>query len=121
MSGSEDSHHRPSDAMHNPSQPLKRVASLHLHSDEWKSFQCQRQIALRFQDDIKYEHVGPQTQDHKKAKYYKGRQVMMKDLKGKVIRERKRQRKDQDQDHKSMIGTKGASTPIRQERLKIKA
>ncbi|GJR69891.1 reverse transcriptase domain-containing protein [Tanacetum coccineum] len=59
-----------------------------------------------FQDDIKYEHVGPKTQDHKKAKYYKDDQVMMKDLKGKVKRQRQRQRKDQDQDHKRMIGTK---------------
>ncbi|GKE46204.1 hypothetical protein Tco_1477462, partial [Tanacetum coccineum] len=33
-----------------------------------------------FQDDIKYEHVGPKTQDRKKAKYYKDDKVMMKDL-----------------------------------------
>ncbi|GKA27402.1 hypothetical protein Tco_0713570 [Tanacetum coccineum] len=51
------------------------------------------------------------------------RQVMMKDLKGNVKRQKsnnKRQRKDQDQDHKRMIGTKGTSTIITRTRLKIK-
>ncbi|GKA13573.1 hypothetical protein Tco_0693219 [Tanacetum coccineum] len=76
----------------------------------------QRKLLDGFQDDIKYEHVGPKIQDRKKAKYYKDDQVMMKDLKDKV----KRQRQRKDQDHKSMIGTKGASTPVIQERLKIK-
>ncbi|GJW90473.1 hypothetical protein Tco_0168026, partial [Tanacetum coccineum] len=59
-----------------------------------------------FQDDIKYEHVGPKTQDRKKVKYCKDDrkkvkyckddQVMMKDLKGKVKRKGERQSRDQD-------------------------
>ncbi|GJT17101.1 hypothetical protein Tco_0875807 [Tanacetum coccineum] len=61
--------------------------SLAFHSDEWKSFQCQRQATLRyqdkdcqgrlfdsFQDDIKCDHIGPKTQDRKKTKYYKDEQ-----------------------------------------------
>ncbi|GKG28392.1 hypothetical protein Tco_0406719 [Tanacetum coccineum] len=43
---------------------------------------CQGILLERFQDDIKYEHVGPKTQDRQKAKYYKDDQVMMKDRKG---------------------------------------
>ncbi|GJR71790.1 hypothetical protein Tco_0084155 [Tanacetum coccineum] len=83
---------------------------------DYKDKDCQGRLLDGFQDDIKYEHVGPKIQDRKKAKYYKDDQVMMKDLKDKV----KRQRQRKDQDHKSMIGTKGASTPVTQERLKIK-
>ncbi|GKB00116.1 hypothetical protein Tco_0828109 [Tanacetum coccineum] len=46
----------------------------------------QRRLLESFQYDIKYEHVGPKTQDRKKAKYYKDDQVMIKDLKGNVKR-----------------------------------
>ncbi|GJX80188.1 hypothetical protein Tco_0328337 [Tanacetum coccineum] len=139
--GIEESHHGPSDAMHNPPYPLKNICViLHsIHSDDgnptstnikqalrqglYQDYQdkdCQRRLLESFQDDIKYEHVGLKTQDHKKAKYYKDDQVMMKDLKGNVKRQRQRQRKGQDQDHKSMIGTKGASLTITQTRLKNK-
>ncbi|GJV70520.1 hypothetical protein Tco_1490515 [Tanacetum coccineum] len=98
------------------------------YEDEMKGYQdhqdkdCQGILLDGFKDDIKYEHVGPKTQDHKKAKYYKDDQVMIKDLKGKVKRQRQRQRQRQrkDQDHKFMIGTKGTSITITRERLKIK-
>ncbi|GJT15956.1 hypothetical protein Tco_0874662 [Tanacetum coccineum] len=97
------------------------------HCGRYQDYQdkdCQGRLLDGFQDDIKYEHVGPKIQDHKKAKYYKDDQVMINDLKGKVKRkrqrQRQRQRKDQDQDHKCMIGTTGASLSIIQTRLKIK-
>ncbi|GJU22108.1 hypothetical protein Tco_1155450 [Tanacetum coccineum] len=73
--GIEESQHEPSDAMHNPSQPFEflskdtclifhedthspthypcdlaetfRVIRFSIHSDEWKSFQCHHQTALR--------------------------------------------------------------------------
>ncbi|GJV54601.1 hypothetical protein Tco_1455606 [Tanacetum coccineum] len=45
--------------------------------------ECQGRFLDGFRDDIKYDHVGPKTQDRKKAKYYKDDQVTMKDLKGK--------------------------------------
>ncbi|GJW90559.1 hypothetical protein Tco_0168112 [Tanacetum coccineum] len=77
-------------------------------------------LLVGFQDEIKYEHLGPKTKDRKKVKYYKDDQVTMKDLKGKVNRQRQRQRKGQDQDHKCMIRTKRASINITRERLKIK-
>ncbi|GKA56673.1 hypothetical protein Tco_0755745 [Tanacetum coccineum] len=141
--GIEDSHHGPNDAMHNPPWPLK--SPTHYPHDLARTFrlvlfsisQCRMEILPvstsnstavvkdyqgrlldNFQGDIKYEHVGPKTQDRKKAKYYKGDQVMRNHLKSKV--KTQRQRKDQDQDHKSMIGTKGASTINTWTRLKIK-
>nr|GEV39335.1 hypothetical protein [Tanacetum cinerariifolium] len=104
---------------------LKTMFEHHVEDNIWKYQQglakdkdCQGRLLVGFQDDIKYEHVGPKTQGRKKVKYYKDDQVTMKDLKGKVNRQR--QRKDQDQDHKCMIGTKRASTSITRERLKIK-
>ncbi|GJR08559.1 hypothetical protein Tco_0791211 [Tanacetum coccineum] len=66
----------------------------------------------------KYEYVGLKTQDRKKAKYDKDDQFMMKDLEGKV--KRQRQRKGQNQDHRCMIGTRGTSFSITRTRLKIK-
>ncbi|GKC39276.1 hypothetical protein Tco_1051660, partial [Tanacetum coccineum] len=96
-------------------------SKLNLPDHRYQDYQdkdCQGRLLDGFQDNIKYEHVGPKAQDHNKAKYYKDDQVMMKDLKGKV--KRQRQRKDQDQDHKCMIRTTGVSTTITREKLKIK-
>ncbi|GKF02443.1 hypothetical protein Tco_0029366, partial [Tanacetum coccineum] len=87
---------------------------------DYQDKDCQGRLLESFQDDIKYEHVGPKTQDRKKAKNYKDDQVMMKYLKGNVKRQRQRQRQSQDQDHKSMIGTKEASLSITRTKLKIK-
>ncbi|GJX91727.1 hypothetical protein Tco_0345053 [Tanacetum coccineum] len=76
---------------------LKYVMSLEYEFDEaclildiYQDYQekdCQGRLLDNFQDDIKYEHVGPKTQDRKKEKYYKDDQVMMKDLKGKISSE----------------------------------
>ncbi|GJX33206.1 hypothetical protein Tco_0243061 [Tanacetum coccineum] len=99
------------------------VSTSNQHCGRYQDHQdkdCQGILLDGFKDDIKYEHVGPKTQDHKKAKYYKDDQVMIKDLKGKVKRQRQRQRQRKDQDHKFMIGTKGTSITITRERLKIK-
>ncbi|GJV12540.1 hypothetical protein Tco_1354081 [Tanacetum coccineum] len=87
---------------------------------DYQDKECQGRLLDGFQENIKYEHVGPKTQDRKKAKYYKDDQVTIKDLKGKVKRIGQRQRKDQDPYHKSMIGTKGTSSTITRERLNIK-
>ncbi|GJW94736.1 hypothetical protein Tco_0174408 [Tanacetum coccineum] len=62
---------------------------------DYQDKDCQGRLLDSFQDDIKYEHVGPKTQDHKKEKYYKDDQVMMKDLKGKVKRKNKDKEKIQ--------------------------
>ncbi|GJZ18164.1 hypothetical protein Tco_0554287 [Tanacetum coccineum] len=100
------------------------VPTSNKHCGRYQDYQdkdCQRRLLESFQDDIKYEYVGLKAQDHKKSNYYKDDQVMMKDLKGNVKRQRQRQRKGQDQDHKSMIGTKGASLTITQTRLKNKS
>ncbi|GJX31755.1 hypothetical protein Tco_0241610 [Tanacetum coccineum] len=90
------SHHGPSDAMHNPSQPFKygessasaledptlRAGNLvkeillklnllgHRHQVIKVKYYLGRLLAS-FQEIIKYEHAGPKTQDRKKVKYYK--------------------------------------------------
>ncbi|GJW19454.1 hypothetical protein Tco_0026890 [Tanacetum coccineum] len=107
-------HHGPSDAMHNPSQPLKSDTKVFTVSMEILPEPTSNKLYGRKMDmgayKERYEHVGPKSQDHKKAKYCKDDQVTMKDLKGKVQRQRQRQRDNQDQDHKSVIGTRGTSS-----------
>ncbi|GJV31299.1 hypothetical protein Tco_1391699 [Tanacetum coccineum] len=108
-----------------------------IHSDEWKSFQSQRQTALRgsnalswkpcqggssklslpdhrrllasFQDDAKYEHVGQDTrsQDGKD-----GQEIQGKDLK---ISEQKTKSKDNDKGSRSKI-TQHEGTSLQQDK-----
>ncbi|GKC57674.1 hypothetical protein Tco_1085272 [Tanacetum coccineum] len=62
-----------------------RVMLFSTHSDEWKSFQSHHQIALRFQEDEKYEHVGQDTrsQDGKDDKDLKDEDLKISELESK--------------------------------------
>ncbi|GJS25853.1 hypothetical protein Tco_0486473 [Tanacetum coccineum] len=52
----------------------RRFFQIELPDHRYQDYQdkdCQGRLLDRFQDDIKYEHVGPKIQDRKKAKHYK--------------------------------------------------
>ncbi|GJU72033.1 hypothetical protein Tco_1263438 [Tanacetum coccineum] len=65
--------------------PEERVIFFSIHNDEWKSFQCHHQTALRFQDDAKYEYVGQDTrsQGGKDDQDKQGKDLKISDIKTK--------------------------------------
>ncbi|GJW61070.1 hypothetical protein Tco_0110405 [Tanacetum coccineum] len=97
LSGMEDSHHGPNDAMHNPPQPLKvilmvtatdsRQAKIHSHMlilDRHITSRKMPHSSFQVKDEVKYEHVSPKvksTQDGKRSQDDDKRLCLVDDLK----------------------------------------
>ncbi|GKA86921.1 hypothetical protein Tco_0808632 [Tanacetum coccineum] len=95
----EDSHHGPSDAMHNPPQPLKVILMVIAAGRDKSRFiatssnsndillklkNFKKDGYLSFQDQEKYEHVGPKvtsTQEGKRSRVNDKKLCLVDDLK----------------------------------------